>query len=84
MDRKLFGLGVFLVVVAIVVWIAYRNIRHDKALISELKQKYDAALSKSDRQIALKAGREYYARLNGGTVAAHDELAIQNDLLSMK
>jgi hypothetical protein len=51
----------------------------------QLKENYFESLKGTDKSLALRLGREYYGSLReDGKVTTYDELAINNDLNSMK
>ncbi|MDR0868909.1 MAG: hypothetical protein LBP75_10640 [Planctomycetota bacterium] len=55
------------------------------AVIQRKKETYEAALQGNDKQLALVAGRAYYAEFRGGKrLTIYDESAIANDISTMK
>ena len=67
---------------AVIVILIYR--KGQKARLREAKSAYDAALKSGDKMAAVTAGRNYYKILRGNKLTTSDELAITNDLATMK
>jgi len=63
-------------------WVVGKVMKNRK--IQELRNAYSSALSGTNKQAALIAGRSYYAALRkGGVLTSYDEAAINNDIAAM-
>lgn len=52
--------------------------------LKNLKEQYLYSLSMNSKKVALEHGREYYRYLRNGSLTVYDEIAIANDLSTMK
>jgi ABC-type siderophore export system fused ATPase/permease subunit len=57
--------------------------RGRKLIAKEKEAKYKQLLKSGNKELALKAAREYYSYLRGGRLSIYDEQAISNDLATM-
>jgi len=80
--------AVITISVIVIIFLAYFKEKDVQAQLSDkyffakerlMKAPYDNRL----RDLALKAGREYYASLRGGVLTIYDEQAIANDLAAI-
>lgn len=85
------SLFIAILVLIIVVSLFYKNDDNyekeekEKKTIAKLKARYHDALKGSDKELALKYGRDYYAYVNNSRkLSREDEQSIAQDLASMK
>jgi hypothetical protein len=67
-------------IIVIVLIVTNQNANERKQLWSA----YQKTLGAGDKAAALRAGRAYYSKLRKGIPTAADELALNNDLSTMK
>lgn len=84
------SLFVAIVVIVILVSLFYKNDDNyekeekEKEVLARLKRRYQTALKEGNKELALKAGRDYYAYLrNSRTLSTADEQAIAKELANM-
>jgi hypothetical protein len=57
--------------------------RGRKLIAKDKEAKYKQLLKSGNKELALKAARDYYSYLRGGRLSLYDEQAIANDLATM-
>jgi hypothetical protein len=76
-------MGILILIIAVIV-IAIAMANSSGKELAELKQRYETALTGSDKRLALDCGRAYYSALRKKKVLTiYDEQAISNDLAAM-
>lgn len=78
------GWIIFAIALTALVAIAFYFINKKQKAVDSYRLRYEKALQSSDRQTALKYGREYYTYRNGGFITSSNEQSIANDLAAMK
>ena len=60
-----------------------RSLKGQQTDIAGLRKTYFDALRGNDKEVATRAGKQYYTALRGGCLSVADEITIQDDIKMM-